>query len=229
MGTETGLGEPLGEAVVRRLAAAPRRQAGPAVRGGVRPRCAGPALGGRDALALHRRRDRHRQRAGGQGLVHPGPPASAAIRRRDGTGLPARRAADRAGTDGRRALREPTRIRSAAEQIRKRVAEAQAPALLDRIETGRQITFGPLTADAHGLFLPGGLTAYRWAEMREPYPAVDLPDFPVPASWWLRPRDVRLVLRGRDGHGDPHRTELPAWEVVNWGALVVLWRRLGAC
>ncbi|MFE2417715.1 hypothetical protein [Streptomyces hokutonensis] len=123
---------------------------------------------------------------------------------------------------------ENLRIRTAAEHIRKRVAEAQAPALLDRIEAGRQVTFGPLTADARGLFLPGGLPAYRWAEMREPYPAVELPDFPVPASWWLRPRDVRLVLRGKDAHGDPHRTELPAWEVVNWGALVALWRRLGA-
>jgi hypothetical protein len=119
-------------------------------------------------------------------------------------------------------------IRSAAEHVRKRVAEAQAPAMLDRIEKGRQVTFGPLTADAHGVFVPGGLLVYRWAEMREPYPAVDLPDFPVPASWWLRPRDVRLVLLGKDGHGEPHRTEVAAWEVVNWGALVTLWKRLRA-
>lgn len=123
---------------------------------------------------------------------------------------------------------ENPRIRSAAEHVRKRVAEAQAPGLLDRIGAGRQVTFGPLTADTRGLFLPGGLLAHRWAEMREPYSAVDLPDFPVPASWWLRPRDARLVLLGKDGHGEPHRTELPAWEVVNWAALVALSKRLGA-
>ncbi|MEV0741645.1 hypothetical protein AB0I51_38230 [Streptomyces sp. NPDC050549] len=52
---------------------------------------------------------------------------------------------------------ENLRIRSAAEHIRKRVAEARAPALLDRIGKGRQVTFGPLTADAHGVFVPGGL------------------------------------------------------------------------
>ncbi|WP_405993857.1 hypothetical protein [Streptomyces sp. NBC_00986] len=119
-------------------------------------------------------------------------------------------------------------IRYAAEHVRKRVAAAQAPAMLDRIEKGRQVTFGPLTADAHGVFVPGGLLVYRWAEMREPYPAVNLPDFPVPSSWWLRPRDVRLVLLGKDGDGNPHRTEVPAWEVVNWGALVTLWKRLRA-
>lgn len=123
---------------------------------------------------------------------------------------------------------ENLRIRSAAEHVRKRVAEAQVPAMLDRIEKDRQVTFGPLTADAHGLFVPGGRLAYRWADMWEPRLAVNLPDLPVPASWWLQPRDVRLALRGRDGHGDPHRTEVPAWEVVNWGALVTLWKRLKA-
>lgn len=117
-------------------------------------------------------------------------------------------------------------IRSAVEHIRKRVADAQVPAMLDRIEKGRQVTFGPLTADAHGLFVPGGRLAYRWADMREPRLAVNLPDFPVPTSWWLRPRDTRIALRGKDVHGDPHRTEVPAWEVANWCALVALWKRL---
>ena len=83
-------------------------------------------------------------------------------------------------------------IRFAVEHIRKRVADAQVPALLDRIEKGRQVTFGPLTADAHGLFVPGA------------------------ADWRI----------GGCGHGDPHRTEVPAWEVVNWCALVALWKRL---
>lgn len=50
---------------------------------------------------------------------------------------------------------ENPRIRSAAEHVRKRVADAQAPAMLDRIENGRQATFGPLTADAHGVFRTG--------------------------------------------------------------------------
>ena len=61
-------------------------------------------------------------------------------------------------------------IRFAVEHIRKRVADAQAPAMLDRIEAGRQVTFGPLTADAHGLFVPGGRLAYRWLRPRRPAP-----------------------------------------------------------
>ncbi len=52
----------------------------------------------------------------------------------------------------------------------KRVADAQVPAMLDRIEAGRQVTFGPLTADAHGLFVPGGRLAYRWLRPRRPAP-----------------------------------------------------------
>ena len=51
---------------------------------------------------------------------------------------------------------ENRRIRSVVDHVRQRVADAQVPALLDRIEAGRQVTFGPLTADAHGVFVPGG-------------------------------------------------------------------------
>ncbi|MEW1831372.1 hypothetical protein [Streptomyces sp. NPDC088196] len=123
---------------------------------------------------------------------------------------------------------ENRRIRSVVDHVRQRVADAQVPALLDRIEAGRQVTFGPLTADAHGVFVPGGRPVHRWADLREPCLDLDVPDWPVPSSWWLRPRDARLSLRGKDGHGDPHRTEVPAWEVVNWCALVTLWKRLRA-
>jgi hypothetical protein len=119
---------------------------------------------------------------------------------------------------------ENQRIRSVVEHVRQWVADAQVPAMLDRLEAGRQVTFGPLTADADGLFVPGGLSAYRWADLREPRLDADLPDWSVPSSWWPKRRDARLSLRCGDGH----RTELPAWEVVNWGALVALWRRLGA-
>lgn len=227
MGTPTGLGEPLIEAVVRRL---PRLLGGRAVQlyeegfvRGARVRRWADVTHWRSTVDVIVISDEQGDRAW-YTLAH-----RHLLRFGDGTeqGF----LLDERRTELGPMVAEPfenLRIRTAAEHIRERVAEAQAPALLDRIETGRQVTFGPLTADAHGLFLPGGLPAYRWAEMREPYPAVDLPDFPVPASWWLRPRDVRLVLLGKDGHGDPHRTELPAWEVVNRGALVALWRRLGA-
>lgn len=121
---------------------------------------------------------------------------------------------------------ENQRIRSVVDHVRQRVADAQVPGMLDRLEAGRQVTFGPLTADAHGVFVPGGRLAYRWAEMREPRLDIDLPDWSVPSSWWQQRRDARLLLEGRDGRGDPHRTEPPAWEVVNWCALVTLWQRL---
>ncbi|MBK3577453.1 hypothetical protein JHN63_27365 [Streptomyces sp. MBT65] len=120
---------------------------------------------------------------------------------------------------------ENRRMRSAVvDRVRQRVADAQVPAMLDRIEHGGQVAFGPLTADADQVFLPGGRQAYRWADLQEPRLAVELPDFPVPASWWLRPRDVPLSLRCGDGR----HTDLPAWEVVNRGALVALWKRLNA-
>ncbi|WP_416961505.1 hypothetical protein [Streptomyces sp. Agncl-13] len=119
-------------------------------------------------------------------------------------------------------------IRSVVDHVRQRVADAQVPSMLDRLGAGRQVTFGPLTADADGVFVPGGRLAYQWADMPEPCLDIDLPDWNVPSSWWQMRRDARLRLEGKDRLGDAHRTELPAWEVVNWGALVTLWKRLNA-
>jgi hypothetical protein len=181
-----GLGEPLGEAVVRRA---------PRVLGGKRVHLydlyeEGLVLG--TGARVRRRADVTRRRSTVDVIVtgderhdrawytlahrHP-------LRFGDGT---------EQGflLDGRRAGLGPMvvepfenrRIRSAAEHVRKRVADAQAPAMPDRIGKGRKVTFGPLTADAHGVFVPGGLLGYRWADLWEPRRAVNLPDFPVPSS-----------------------------------------------
>lgn len=211
-------------------AAAPRRQARPPVRGGVRPctRCAGPSLGGRDALALHRRRTHQGgRRAPRHRLVHLGPPTPAALRRRDGTGLPSRRVADRGRGGGPGASREP------ADTVRRRPRTAAGGRRSGARAAGPD-RGGPTghLRPAHGGrargVRPGRSPVHRWADLREPCLDIDVPDWPVPSSWWLRPRDARLSLRGKDGHGDPHRTEVPAWEVVNWCALVTLWKRLRA-
>lgn len=117
-------------------------------------------------------------------------------------------------------------VRAAVHHVRRRVGRAQAPALLARLEEGRQVAFGPLTADERGLWLPRGRTLLTWSGLREPTLVVDLPDPSVLRSWWARRRDAYLTVRGADEDGVPHSADIPAWQVVNWGALVTLWGRL---
>ncbi|MEU3336130.1 hypothetical protein ACWCQ1_07125 [Streptomyces sp. NPDC002144] len=121
---------------------------------------------------------------------------------------------------------ENAAIRAAVHHVRRRVGGAQAPALLARLDEGRQVAFGRLTADARGLWLPRGRTLLPWSGLEEPTLAVDLPDPSVPRSWWAMRRDASLTVRGADEDGVPHSADIPAWQVVNWGALVTLWGRL---
>ncbi|MEV0904629.1 hypothetical protein [Streptomyces hokutonensis] len=224
MGTPTGLGEPLGEAVVRR---APRLLGGRPVQlyeegfvRGARVRRWADVTHWRSTVDVNIRVADERHDIAWYTLGH-----RHRLRFGDGTEqgfLLDEWQIEVGAADQERP--ENRLIRSVVDHIRRRVADAQVPAMLDRIEAGRQITFGPLTADAREVFVPGGRSAYRWAELREPCLDVEVPDWPVPSSWWLRPHDARLSLQGGDGH----RTELPAWQVVNWGALVALWKRLDA-
>ncbi|WP_019067817.1 hypothetical protein [Streptomyces hokutonensis] len=224
MGTETGLGEPLGEAVVRR---APRLLGGRPVQlyeegfvRGARVRRWADVTHWRSTVDVNIRVADERHDMAWYTLGH-----RHRLRFADGTEqgfLLDEWQIEVGAVDQERP--ENRLIRSVVDHVRHRVADAQVPAMLDRIEAGRQITFGPLTADVRGVFVPGGRSMYRWDELREPCLDIDVPDWPVPSSWWLRPHDARFSLRGGDGH----RTELPAWDVVNWGALVALWKLLGA-
>ncbi|MET7489097.1 hypothetical protein [Streptomyces sp. NPDC005538] len=224
MGTPTGLGEPLAEAVVRR---APRLLGGRPVQlyeegfvRGARVRRWADVTHWRSTVDVNVRVADERHDMGWYTLGHR-------HRLRFGDGTEQGFLLDEWQIEFGAADRERPEnrlVRSVVDHVRWRVADAQVPAMLDRIEAGRQITFGPLTADARGVFGPGGRSVYRWDELREPCLDVDVPDWPIPSAWWLRPHDARLSLQDADGH----RTELPAWEVVNWGALVTLWKRLSA-